>query len=103
MILLIAYMNKIKSINRFKSINDIVNVLFVVGYIVDFLFRKSILDASFNLFVLSLFIVNILLIIYLNYIIFRIQDKNDRKNKDKVSVIFKLIFNIIFFLLIIYL
>ena len=103
MILLIAYMNKIKSINRFKSINDIVNVLFVVGYIVDFLFRKSILDASFNLFALAPFIVNIPLIIYLIYLIFSIQDENDRKNKDKVSVIFKLIFNIIFILLIIYL
>lgn len=103
MISLIAYMNKMKSINKFKSINDIVNVFFIVGYIIDFLFRKSILDASFKLFALVPFLINIPLLIYLNYLIFKISGENDKMYKDKISTISKLIFNIIFILLIIYL
>lgn len=89
--------------NRFRSINDIVNVLFVVGYIVDFLFRKSILNVSFKLFALVPFLVNIPLIIYLIYLIFSMSEENNKIYKHKISIIFKLIFNIIFILLIIYL
>lgn len=94
-------MDKISSTNRFKSINDIVNVLFVIGYTVDFLFRKSILDASFKSFALLPFIVNIPLILYLIYLIFSIKEENNKMYKEKFSIIFKLIFNIIFILLII--
>ena len=91
-----------KLLNRYKSVNDIVNVLFVIGYIIDFCFRRSVIDLSFKFISFIPFVVNIVLISYLVYIIYKVRDENNKLVKETVGTIFKFIFNLIFILMIIY-
>ena len=47
-----------------KSLSNTINVMFVIGYIIDFSFRKEVLPQSLDLFALAPFVINIVLIIY---------------------------------------
>ncbi|HLS11038.1 MAG TPA: hypothetical protein VK050_02650 [Flavobacteriaceae bacterium] len=90
------------NLNRFNSINDVVNVLFVIGYIIDFCFRKEIFNEELKIVSLIPFIINIALIAYLSIVIFRIKQGNNKFYKEKIGTIFKFILNIVFIFLIVY-
>lgn len=91
------------NLNRFKVITDIVNVLFVIGYIIDFCFRKDFFSDELKIISLILFIINIVLIAYLFIVVFNKTQGDNKFIKEKITTVFKFILNIVFIILIIYL
>lgn len=90
------------NLTRFRSVNDVVNVLFIIGYIIDFCFRKTVFQEQFKIISLIPFLINLALITYLSIIIFKIKKDDSKKlYKEKVGTILKFILNIIFILLIV--
>ena len=85
-----------------NCLSEIVNVLFIIGYIVDFIERKINLQVSIKYISIIPFIVNFIILFYLLF--YKLKVKKIEENCDvKISsVIFRLVLNVLFLLLILF-
>lgn len=85
-----------------NRLSEIVNVLFIIGYIVDFIERKINLQVSIKYISIIPFIVNVIILFYLLF--YKLKVKKIEENCDvKISsVIFRLVLNVLFLLLILF-
>ena len=85
-----------------NCLSEIVNVLFIIGYILDFIERKINLQVSIKYISIIPFIVNFIILFYLLF--YKLKVKKIEENCDvKISsVIFRLVLNILFLLLILF-
>jgi hypothetical protein len=90
------------NLKKYYVLSDSINIIFIVGYIVDFIARKS--DLVFPLKYLSalIFIFNLVLIIYTFFKLLKNKDIEEY-NKKIASIVIRFFLNIIFLLLIFFL
>jgi len=86
--------------NRAKSLSNTINVMFVIGYIIDFCFRKEVLPQSLDMLALAPFIINIGLIAYSIILVVPLK-KDAEKNKRTAQLIIQSVLNVAFITMII--
>ena len=85
-----------------NCISEIVNVLFIIGYILDFIERKINLQVSIKYISIIPFIVNFIILFYLLFYKLKIKKIEENCDVKISSVIFKLVLNVLFLLLILF-
>jgi hypothetical protein len=90
------------NLKKYYVLSDSINIIFIVGYIVDFIARKS--DLTFPLKYVSalIFIFNLVLIIYTFFNLMKNKGIIEY-NKKIASIVIRLFLNIIFLILIFFL
>lgn len=97
MILLTAFMEtKVKEYNK---LSNSINVLFIIGYIIDFVDRKANLNFSLKFVSVLPFILSLLIIIFLLIKLLKYKNENEY-NLKLSSLLIRLVLNITFLLLI---
>ena len=91
--------NQIKLNHR---LSEIVNVLYMIGYILDFVERNANLQLSIKYISTIPFIINFIILFYLLFHKLKIKKMEGNHNVKIASVIFRLVLNLLFLLLILF-
>jgi hypothetical protein len=99
MILQTVGMENQNNFKKYYVLSDSINIIFIVGYIVDFIERKSDLVFSLKYASALIFTINLALIIYTFLKLLKNKDIKEY-HKKVVSIFIRLFLNIIFLFLI---
>lgn len=91
------------NIEKYSVLSDCINVLYIIGYITDFVVRKTKLDYPLKLISVLPFLLNFIIIFYLLFQLFKNKNTQQKYRAKLSSITIRLILNLLFLLLIIFL
>jgi hypothetical protein len=89
------------NIKKYNILSDCINVLYIIGYITDFVVRKTNLDYPLKFIATIPFLLNFIIIFYLLFQLFKNKNTQLEYRTKLSSIIIRLTLNLLFLLLII--
>ncbi len=91
------------NVEKYSVLSDLINVLYIVGYIADFIVRRANLDYPLKLISTIPFLINFVIIFYLLFQLFKNKATVEDCHSKLSSIIIRLVLNLLFLLLILFL
>jgi hypothetical protein len=92
----------VNNIKKYSVLSDFINVLYIIGYITDFIVRKTNLDYPLKFISTIPFLLNFIIIFYLLFQLLKNKNAQQEYHIKLLSIAIRLTLNLLFLLLIIF-